>query len=609
MKIRFNIGRKIGFGFSILIILTIVVFALTYRTLGTARVINTKINDIYNPSVSSLEQLKSTVLRSRTLVNMWAFVQSREDTKEKMTLVKLIDEEIPTIKYSTDSLSVHWTEGERRQKIAIYRELDRLTEMYSTVQSSLRDMQSYDDPMTRFEMSEYAEEDGLIFQQAVIVLDALNGLINEQKSNVTQDSITMIASFNTLESYLRNLGIALLLLGLIIAYFTVLSITKPVLQLKTVLLGLGKGKFPESALVPTGDEIGQMSVALEQLVSSLRRTTQFAYEVGNGNFDTEYEPLSDEDELGTSLLVMRDGLKEYAVERQRNEQDLERKVDERTREVVKQKNRIEKQNKRQQELLENIRASIRYAKRLQDNILPSEEYIRRVLPNSFIFFKPKDIVSGDFYFVQHFGEKVVIACVDCTGHGVPGAFMSLVSHNSLKHAISRNLDLNPAKILRDLSDLSAEALNRQDADGGGRDGMDIGLCIYDQNAEELEYCGAFNPLYIIRHGKLLITAPDKITIASIEGDNKEFTRHKIALEKGDMVYLFSDGYPDQFGGSKGRKFMYPAFRKLLVESSELPLRQQRQKLSTTFDAWRSGPNGILEQVDDILVIGIRHESA
>jgi serine phosphatase RsbU (regulator of sigma subunit) len=284
-------------------------------------------------------------------------------------------------------------------------------------------------------------------------------------------------------------------------------------------------------------------------------------------------------------------------------------VEERTKEVVKQKNRIEKQNKRQQDLLENIRASIRYAKRLQDNILPSEEYIAGVLPNSFIFFKPKDIVSGDFYFVQEIEGKVVIACVDCTGHGVPGAFMSLVGHNALKHALARNLDLNPAKILRDLSDLSAEALNRHDADGGGRDGMDIALCVYDRDASELEYCGAFCPLYIVRGQSVFVTTADKIAIASVDGEQKEFTRHTIPLNEGDMVYLFSDGYADQFGGSKGRKFMYSAFRQLLLEVSELPLKQQRKKLSTTFDSWRSGPYGILEQVDDILVMGLRHEKA
>lgn len=147
---KVNIGRKIGFGFSILILFTIIVFGLTYRTLSTARNINDKINNIYNPSVSSLEQLKSTVLRSRTLINMWAFVQSREDTKEKMTLVKLLGEELPLIKFSIDSLSVNWTEGERRQKEGIYKELDKLKEMYSTVQSTLSDMQSYDDRSLAF---------------------------------------------------------------------------------------------------------------------------------------------------------------------------------------------------------------------------------------------------------------------------------------------------------------------------------------------------------------------------------------------------------------------------------------------------------------------------
>ncbi len=164
MRYRFTISRKIGFGFAVLLVATLIIFFLTYDTLREGRAINDKINTVYNPSVSSLEVLKSTVLRSRTLINMWAFVQSREDTKEKMSLVHVVQKEIPAIKRSIDSLSVHWSEGERRKKEKIYNELDKLLVMYEEVQSNLHDMKSYDDPYVRFQMTEYAEEDGLIFR-------------------------------------------------------------------------------------------------------------------------------------------------------------------------------------------------------------------------------------------------------------------------------------------------------------------------------------------------------------------------------------------------------------------------------------------------------------
>ncbi|MCA1761468.1 MAG: SpoIIE family protein phosphatase [Flavobacteriales bacterium] len=611
MKVRFTIGQKIGLGFAVLVFTTLIIFIFTYDTLRTGRSINDKINTSYNPSVASLEQLKSTVLRSRTLITMWAFVQSREDTKEKLSLVEIINQDIPEIKAQIDSLSMKWTDQERLKKEAVYKELDVLLGMYSEVQSTLKDMQSYDDPFARFQMTDYAEEDGLIYNQSRLVIAKLNELIDIQNSNTVQDSVAMIQAFDRLEWFLRNFGVSLFVGGLLIAFFTVRSIIIPINKLKEVLLDLGKGKFPKNALVDTGDEIGEMSRALDQMVDSLKRTTAFASEVGKGNFEIDFEPLSDEDDLGDSLLVMRDGLKEYKKERVRSEQELEQKVMERTKEVVEQKNKIEKQSVRQKELLENITASIRYAKRLQENILPPDERIARLLPESFIYYKPKDIVSGDFYFVKDVGNKVVYAAVDCTGHGVPGAFMSLVGHNALNHAITSNESLDPAGILSDLSKFAAEALNRtgDNKELSGRDSMDMALCVYDKKAGVINYAGAFNPLYLVRNNKLNTYAPDKIPIGSKDHLHESFTTKRVELEEGDMIYIFSDGYVDQFGGEKGRKFMYKPFRKLLIAISGMPALRQHKELSKAMNDWRTSENEIIEQVDDMLIIGVRHVSA
>lgn len=601
-RLRFTISRKIGFGFAVLLLTTLFVFLITYETLRTGRGINDKINTVYNPSVSSLESLKSSVLRSRTLINMWAFVQSREDTKEKMSLVEVVQTEIPSIKRDIDQLSANWSEAERRKKERIYNELDKLLAMYELVQSTLSDMESYDDPYNRFSMTEYAEDDGLIFEQARIVIDAINDLITEQRTNVTTISVEMIQSFNQLEGYLRNFGIALFVFGVIIAILTARSITKPAASLKQILIELGKGKFPDNAVVDTGDEIGEMSIALDQLVSGLKRTSEFANQVGKGNFLTEYEPLSEEDVLGNALLVMRDGLR-------RNEQELEREVQDRTREVVKQKNKIEKQNEQRKELLDNITASIRYAKRLQENILPSDSQVAELLPKSFIFYKPKDIVSGDFYFVKSVREKIVFSAVDCTGHGVPGAFMSLVGHNSLNRAILTNPQLDPAKILTHLSRYATEAMNTRAHDTANRDGMDMALCVYDKKAGTLDYAGAYNPLYLIRNKKLTVYKPNKIPIASPDEPNADFTSQRIELEPDDMIYIFSDGYADQFGGKKGKKFFYSPFRELLISISDLDTATQKQIIAERMNAWRSDSEDGKrhEQVDDMLIIGVRHE--
>lgn len=606
MKLRFTISRKIGFGFAVVLLTTLVLFFMTYDTLRTGRATNDQINSVYNPSISALEQLKSTILRSRTAITSWAFVQSREDTREKLSLIRTIQEEIPELKAEVDSLSANWSDSQRRKKERVYKELDEMLKDYSTVQINLKDMQSYDDPFIRFAMNEYAEEDGVIYMKSREVIDVLNELIDDHRANARQDSITMIRSFDRLEVYLRGLSTLLFIFGVIIAYLTIRSIVKPLTLLKDILEKLGRGIFPDKTVVNTGDEIGEMSMALDQLVLGLKRTTEFSREVGQGNFEIEYEPLSEDDVLGKALLSMRDDLKEYERKKLETERELEEKVDERTREVVKQKNKIEKQNQQRKELLESITASIRYAKRLQESILPSENYMRSLLPEHFLYYKPKDIVSGDFYFVKEKHGKVVFATVDCTGHGVPGAFMSLVGHNALNRAVNENPDLNPAKVLEDLSRLSAKALNRTNDSINNRDGMDIALCVYDRPNNVVEFAGAFSPLILLRQGELHVFKPSKVVIGDTSEEKGSFNSRRIELQQDDMLYLFSDGYVDQFGGEKGRKFMYGPFRELLKSICTLPMNEQLKMMSDTMDNWKRSGKVVQEQVDDILVMGVRH---
>jgi len=606
MRPRFTISRKIGFGFAVVLLTTLVLFFLTYDTLRTGRTTNDQINDVYNPSISALEQLKSTILRSRTSITAWAFVQSREDTKEKMALVQMIRVEIPELKTGIDSLSTNWTDAQRRTKERVYKELEELLGMYAVVQSTLSDMQSYDDPYARFSMNEYAEEDGAIYQKSNEVIAFLNELIEDHRRYTREDSVTMIEAFDKLEAYLQNLSVLLFIFGIIIAYVTIRSIVNPVSRLKKILLELGRGVFPEKAEVDTGDEIGEMSMALEQLVQGLRRTTEFSKEVGQGNFEIEYQPLSEEDVLGKALLSMRDDLREYKIKEEEEKRGLEEMVEERTREVVKQKNKIELQNQRTEELLDNITASIRYAKRLQESILPSAKIVEKLLPQNFIYFKPKDIVSGDFYFLKEEGSKVIMAAVDCTGHGVPGAFMSLVGHNSLNEAVRLNPDLNPANILKDLSRLSAKALNRTSESINNRDGMDLSLCVYDKKEGYMDYSGAFNPVYVVRDGTLQIYKPDKIVIGDPDYKDKAFNTQRIQLQKNDMIYMFSDGYVDQFGGPQGRKFMYGPFRKMLKEIAGDSMENQQRALNKHMLNWVKTKDLVHEQVDDILVMGVRH---
>lgn len=249
-----------------------------------------------------------------------------------------------------------------------------------------------------------------------------------------------------------------------------------------------------------------------------------------------------------------------------------------------------------------ITDSINYAKKIQDSILPPDSLVHRILPDSFILYIPKDVVSGDFYWVEQRDGLAVFAAVDCTGHGVPGALMSVIGFNLLTQAVNELGLTKPSDILHHL-DFGVNKFLRQSGEGGlVKDGMDLAVCTLDPVTRKLQYAGVFNPAYIVHNGKLEQIKPDKFPIGiNTDGVTDDYTNNEIQLSGGDMIYLFSDGYADQFGGPVGKKFMYKRFRELLLEISSLPTAEQKQKLSDAFYQWKSGQ----EQVDDIIVIGVR----
>jgi len=268
-------------------------------------------------------------------------------------------------------------------------------------------------------------------------------------------------------------------------------------------------------------------------------------------------------------------------------QVLEQKVAERTHEL--------------QEKNEDILSSIQYAKRIQEAILPPVEEITKHFTESFIFYQPKDIVSGDFYWFGVKNNKYILVAADCTGHGVPGAFMSMIGHNLLHQIIIKDEILDPAEILTKLDKGVIKALKQNEIDT--KDGMDLSLIVYDKKANTIEYSGAYRPLYLYQNKELTKVNADKFPIGG--GNqivmNKEFTNHKIDINKGDTIYLFSDGYPDQFGGEKGKKMMTKRFQHILQNALEMEMNDQHEYVKKEFMNWK----GNLEQIDDVLVIGIK----
>ena len=246
--------------------------------------------------------------------------------------------------------------------------------------------------------------------------------------------------------------------------------------------------------------------------------------------------------------------------------------------------------------------SISYAERIQRAIMPPLDLVDTILPKSFILYLPKDVVSGDFYFVEQYGDEIVFASVDCTGHGVPGALMSVVGFNYLHQAVTEKGITKPSEILSFLDAGVNERLRQTGGESGVNDGMDLSLCTLNIKTKILQYAGAYNPLYIISNNELLQTKADKSPIGvNTDGVTDEYTNHSFQLKEGDCVYLFSDGYADQFGGPKGKKMMYKRLRNLLLEVHQKPMNSQKDILHTAFTDWQKEE----EQVDDVLLMGVR----
>jgi serine phosphatase RsbU (regulator of sigma subunit)/Tfp pilus assembly protein PilF len=260
-------------------------------------------------------------------------------------------------------------------------------------------------------------------------------------------------------------------------------------------------------------------------------------------------------------------------------------------EISYQKDIIEEKNK-------DITDSINYASRIQNTILPDSKIFDTYFSDSFIFYHPKDIVSGDFYFAEEKNDKVYFAVVDCTGHGVPGALVSVFGYNGLRRCINEYNLSNPAEILDKLSTIVQESFKTEGKEVA--DGMDLSLCVYDKKTQIVEYAGANNPLWVHQNEDIVQIKGDKQPVGHYH-NRKPFTNHLINLNAGDSLYLFSDGFADQFGGEKGKKFKYSQFRQMVLDNVSKPMSEQKIIIGQAFEKWK----GNLEQVDDICILGIR----
>jgi serine phosphatase RsbU (regulator of sigma subunit) len=275
---------------------------------------------------------------------------------------------------------------------------------------------------------------------------------------------------------------------------------------------------------------------------------------------------------------------------------LQKLLDERTAEVVRQKGEIELKNR-------DITDSINYAKRIQSSIMPSVDRLNNYFPESFIYYLPRDIVSGDFYwFDQLENGKVILVCADSTGHGVPGAFMSMIGVTLIKDICSRTFGLTPSSALTKLDNNLMNILSENNDADPSFDGMDVIFCEFDVEKKILKFASAMLPVIIMQNGHLIYIEGSKHTISGCNPCiDKVFTQHEIQLNQGDIIYMFTDGYSDQFGGEKEKKFKISQIKTMLNRIYHLPLKEQLTVVEKSFNDWKTS----YDQVDDVLFIGIK----
>ncbi len=384
------------------------------------------------------------------------------------------------------------------------------------------------------------------------------------------------------------------------------NIKKEILsQKKMFLIGFGIISFITALL----------ATLMARLVGRKYEKTIEVQNVTLENANEELNTINNElkaknDEINLQKTIIED--QHQHVQQQNEElQTINDQLSQKNEEITLQKTIIEDQHefvKTQNEQIteqnEQITSSIQYASRIQEALLPPEQHLNEVFEDSFVFYKPRDIVSGDFYWLRQIGDIVVFAVADSTGHGVPGAFMSMLGIAFLNEIVSEEThdfeSCTASIILNDLRERIKDSLRQTGEDDQTKDGMDMAIIMLNTKTNALQFAGAYNPLYIVRNNGLTEVPADKMPVGVYLKDKELFTNKKVQLQKGDRLYMFSDGFYDQFGGDTGRKFMKKPFRELIVDISSKPMKEQKEIIDKKFNEWK----GEYDQADDILIAGI-----
>jgi len=589
---RFSIAARISIGFGIFSIAVIGVFLLNRSAVDRSRGLHKRITDELMPEIAQVNLLQGYVQDIFALTQSWAVQQRDSDDPERQWLKTLCVDSVPALICRLDSASVEWPETRVNTWKGLQPDIIAMLDHSQMVRATLPDFNSYSDPTNQINAESLLAPGGDFKSAYNSALASLHFILREYNKELDREVVQLNASYDQLGLTMLYILIIAIAGSILIGFITINSIVRPVRSLRSKLINLSKGIYSLHKTKTGNDEIGDMALAVDILINNFERTKEFTLHIGEGNFSHPYTPLSEHDEMGMSLLKMRDELDSY-----RNE--MESKVNAQTLEIRKQKDEVDEQRLQVLNLYNDLQASIDYALKIQQTILPTDQFVKECFPASFVLYQPKATVSGDFYWCASKGSKRMLAAADCTGHGVPGAFMSLVGYNAFNQAVK--VFLKPSQVMNSVNRFSVKAMRAEGLEQGLKDGMDVAFISYDVDTRELLFAAAKNSGFVARNNELLTLEADSFSVGAHYSGEKEFAQQSMMMNPGDTLYLFSDGFADQFGGPSGKKFMRRRFKDLLLEASKLPIEDQLDFIRNTYTSWQ----GTLEQVDDVMVIGIR----
>lgn len=582
----FNTGfPKVTFAFTLIIAIVAANVLINYYFIKKNKEAISNLTEVVNPFIETLEEFNLVVTESKMYATNWVYLQYSVEDKKNFHL--LMNNRYPKLKSKiTTLLDKLQKQADKDSIVQIFNKFDELIGVERKVMKTLILFDDYENPQKKFMCEEIIESE--VLPRTQNIMQSLNKVIARNRAEAALLKAETESALFRMLSIMLAVSVALFFIIITSVSFISGAIRKPVLRMKEVVQQLAKGELPKETLIARDKNVvSEMVQSVNLLSESFTKTSVFANEIGKGNLSVPYQKLSDNDVLGNALINMRDSLFAYSSE-------MENKVKERTLEVI-------EKNAKLEHAYREIRDSITYAKRIQQSILPAEKVMTQVFNENFVFFRPKDIVCGDFYWFAQKGDEVIFAAADCTGHGVPGALMTVIGNSLLNHILTTATTTDPANILT-LLDKKLHETFQQHTNAVTNDGMDIAICRYRANKREITFAGAKRPLYMFKNGELIELKGNKSPIGSYSHNyDKQFTSHKIIMNAGDSIYLFSDGIQDQFGGPDGRKFMIKRFRELLEEIYTWPMKKQLERITKEIDNWQ----GDVEQTDDMLCMAVR----